>query len=146
MEIVKSGIIVLIVILIRKLARNHISRRVQYNLWIFVAVYMLFWPVITIPGLYSVDGLAKSVIADSSKFEAVQGVYAEDSNRVENETPDPSPYVAGNNASTNETRRISIMTVWGNVKRIVQLLILAYFFISNIVLYIICRRPMFMSG
>ena len=140
MEIVKSGIIVLIVLLIRKLARNHISRRAQYNLWIFVAAYMLFWPVITIPGLYSVDGLAKSVIADSTKFEAVQGVYAEDSNRVENETPDPSPYVAGNNASTNETRRISIMTVWGNVKRIVQLLILAYFFISNIVLYIICRK------
>lgn len=75
MEIVKSGILVLIVLLIRKLARNLISRRAQYSLWIFVAVYMLFWPVITIPGIYSVDGLTKSVIADSAKFESKRKIF-----------------------------------------------------------------------
>ncbi len=140
MEIVKSGILVLFVLLIRKLAKNHISRRAQYSLWIFVAVYMLLWPVITIPGFYSVDALAKSVIVDSAKFEPVQGVFVEDSNRVENETSDQVLYVADNNGSTQVSRQISIMTVWGNVKRIVQLSILAYFLISNIVLYIICRK------
>ena len=140
MEIVKSGLIILIILLIRKLAKNHISRRAQYCLWIFVAVYMLFWPVITIPGFYSMDGLAKSVIVDSSKFEAVQGVYVEDSNRVENEIPEQIPNVVYNNSPTKNSRWINFMTVWGSVKRIVQLSILAYFLISNIVLYIICRR------
>ena len=140
MEIVKSGILVLIVLLIRKLARNLISRRAQYSLWIFVAVYMLFWPVITIPGIYSVDGLTKSVIADSAKFETVQGVFVEDSNRVKGEIPDQVPYVADNKVSAKDNRRISIMTVWGSIKRIIQFSVLAYFLISNVVLYIICRR------
>ena len=55
MEIIKSGILIISILIIRKLAWKHISRRVQYSLWIFAALYMLFGTIAGVQSSYSLE-------------------------------------------------------------------------------------------
>ncbi len=57
MTIIKSGILIITILIIRNLAWKHISRRVQYSLWIFAALYMLFGSFAGVHSNYSMENI-----------------------------------------------------------------------------------------
>ena len=61
MKIVEYSVLVTVMILLRKLLWNRISRRIQYALWIFQVAFLLLQPFIQIESRFSMQGVFYSV-------------------------------------------------------------------------------------
>lgn len=82
MQIIRSGILVFSVLIIRKLAWNKISRKAQYALWMFVLIYLLLAEFITIPVNIGNDlfGMLYKARVTEDVITVVENYYNEESN------------------------------------------------------------------
>ena len=118
-EIIKSGIMVVTVLIIRKAGWNRITRKTQYCLWIFVVFYLLFGSFIGIKSRYGIDGLfavGKDIIATNLSSEqtdqnkpASYNVYFSRKSymQYENSLPNENDYtVMAEKSSRNKNKSI----------------------------------------
>lgn len=61
MKIVEYSVLVTVMILLRKLLWNRISRRIQYALWIFPVAFLLLQPFVQIESRFSMQGVFYSI-------------------------------------------------------------------------------------
>ena len=72
MIFVKTGLVVLSIILIRKITWGYIARRMQYLLWIVAMIMMLCSPLFHISSRISIENVAGDVINSKNAVVSVQ--------------------------------------------------------------------------
>lgn len=63
MNLVKYGILVFVILILRKILWNHISRRVQYALWIFPSAFLLLQPFVHIEAPFSMQSMLTDLVS-----------------------------------------------------------------------------------
>lgn len=63
MILVKYGVLVFVILILRKILWNHISRRVQYALWIFPSAFLLLQPFVHIEAPFSMQSMLTDLVS-----------------------------------------------------------------------------------
>ncbi|MFI3237593.1 MAG: M56 family metallopeptidase [Lachnospiraceae bacterium] len=84
--ILNSGILILSILLIRKLAWGHISRRLQYALWIVVLLFFITTPFLTIHSDYSAEHLINGITTQITNSSIITTEFS----KLLSPTTDPS--------------------------------------------------------
>lgn len=155
MVVIKSGIIVMLILMIRKICWKCISRRLQYSLWLLAVIYMLLGSIVSIPSAFSIENTLNDlmpVAMESKTGSDYFDTYSEKSQRTESpETADASETGTESNvdpgrinSESNLDSKISldnrIKQSWQIIRIAGQIAFFMFFFISNLVFYFRCRN------
>ncbi|MBQ8667166.1 MAG: hypothetical protein IJ526_09920 [Lachnospiraceae bacterium] len=155
MVVIKSGIIVILILTIRKACWKYISRRLQYSLWLLAVIYMLLGSIVSIPSTFAIENTLNDllpVVMESRTVSNYFDTYSEKSQRIESlESADASKTQAGSNVDSgrinSEKNLESQISLYNRIKQSWQIIRIAgqiafvmFFFISNLVFYFRCRN------
>lgn len=159
MEIIKFGVWVFCILIIRKAAWGRISRRLQYSLWITAIVFLLLNPAFNISSHFSIENFvfyikhfAENKSDATMLSEENMPEHENDHIQMKEAQASFNSYIASNpgaadllgqqmqNKHSENSGQHSPKDAWQKFKWIISSLILIYMLFSNVCFYVWCRR------